>query len=296
MLRGENKHALSEFSAECDGATLRPCDSVMYGTPMKIVAIVNQKGGVGKSTVTANLGPALAALGKRVLLVDLDPQGTTTEGCLGGAAHPIGTAEVLGYAAINEVPLLVREARVAAPNHGCDLLAASYAALRTQTSALRSSPLDAQTAVMRALVPVEDDYDFVLIDCSPDLDVLTSAALVAAHEVVVPMDPSREAAHGLGYLFGRIDAARTLNPDLASAGLVVTRYNARVKFDAELRALLEEDPRFAYVQTLRFTTAFKRAFDLGVPLRSIAKTDVEHGAVADLAAVAERLVGTRVAA
>ncbi|MHB8139675.1 MAG: ParA family protein [Vulcanimicrobiaceae bacterium] len=263
---------------------------------MKVVAIVNQKGGVGKSTLALNLAPALAALEQRVLVVDLDPQGTATEGFLGSAAHPVGTAEILGYGAVNDVPLSIREARVRAPKHGCDLVAAHYARLRTQTSALRASPLDAQTAVMRTLAEVESDYDVVLIDCSPDLDVLTSAALVAAHEVLVPSDPSREAAHGLGYLFGRIDVARSLNPDLAVAGLVITRYNARVRFDAELRDVLAADPRFGYVQTIRFTTAFKRAFDIGSPLRTIARTEVEHAAVADMAAIATRLIGSGVPA
>jgi chromosome partitioning protein len=251
---------------------------------LHVVAIINQKGGVGKSTATTNLGDELGALGLRVLVIDADPQGTTTEAMLAGVMPPHGLAEVLGFDGIT-----ARDAKVKAPNHRCDLLAARYAALRTRISELRTSPLDSQSAMLKLLVPIENDYDIVLVDCSPDLDVLTSAALVAATEVLVPTQPAREAAHGLGYLFGRIESARQFNKDLGRVGLAITMFNARLGFDQEFHQLLSADKRFDYHYTIRHTSGFKRGFDLGKPLSGIVRSDTERAAVGDLKAIAEEI-------
>ncbi|MGH7707875.1 MAG: ParA family protein, partial [Vulcanimicrobiaceae bacterium] len=140
------------------------------------IAVINQKGGVGKTTTTINLAAALAARGKRLLVVDADPQGTATTAMAPGAEE--GAAEILGYGSGVEasVATLARTLTIAAPAYGCDLLAANFDRLSHQEIALTSQPvLMARFAELIEAV----DYDWVLFDCPPALRTLTTATMYA---------------------------------------------------------------------------------------------------------------------
>ena len=187
----------------------------------RITAISNQKGGVGKTTTAVNLAASLAAEGQRVLLVDCDPQGNASSG-LGvadrareGSLYPVlfGEATIEQVAQPTEMPRLeiVRSAR--------DLAGVEAELADADDRLLR---------LRRALEPVRDQYDFIILDSPPSLGILTLNALVAADEVVVPMQPEYYALEGLSDLAGTIERVRsTLNPGLAIDGVLLTMFDAR---------------------------------------------------------------------
>lgn len=186
-----------------------------------IVAIANQKGGVGKTTTAVNLGAALAELGYRLLVVDLDPQGNASTG-LGLDPHRVDQTvyEVL----LDEAPIEDCVVPTAVPNlwvvpASLDLAGAEIELVPVFSRELR---------LRRALDPVRDSYDFVLIDCPPSLGLLTVNALAAASEVLVPVQCEYYALEGLGQLLRNVELVRkNVNPDLELSTIVLVMYDAR---------------------------------------------------------------------
>ena len=199
----------------------------------RIFAVVNQKGGVGKTTTSVNLAAALARDGRRVLLVDLDPQGNATMGS--------GIDKRAAARTVYHVLLGLGEAanvRVRAERGGYDLLPANRELAGAEVELVELEHREGR--LKSALKGVIEDYEFVFIDCPPSLSLLTLNGLVAAHAVLIPMQCEYYALEGLSDLVGTIKRVRAgFNPKLEIAGLVRTMYDARNTLAQQVSAQLE---------------------------------------------------------
>jgi len=187
----------------------------------RVIAVVNQKGGVGKTTTSVNLAAALARTGQRTLLVDLDPQGNATMGSgvdKRAAARTVYHV-LLGLGEIGSI-------RLRAERGGYDLLPANRELAGAEIELVELQNREGR--LKSALRAVEGEYDFVFIDCPPSLSLLTLNGLVAAQSVLIPMQCEYYALEGLSDLVGTIKRVRAnLNPTLEIAGLLRTMYDAR---------------------------------------------------------------------
>ena len=220
--------------------------------PARIVAMCNQKGGVGKTTTTINLGASLAEMGRRVLLVDFDPQGSLSVG-LGINPHEIDRSV---YNLLMDRDCTVEDVVLKSNVPGMDVLPSnidlSAAEVQLVTEVAREQVLT------RALEPVVADYDYIIIDCQPSLGLLTVNALTAAHGVIVPMECEFFALRGVAMLVETIRKVQErLNPVLEIDGLVATMFDPRTVHCKEVLARLVEafgDKVFhtAISRTIRF--------------------------------------------
>jgi chromosome partitioning protein len=187
----------------------------------KIIAVANQKGGVGKTTTSINLGASLAAAKRRVLLVDLDPQGNATMGS-GVDKRNVerSSYEVLmGECSVEQVAVAVEHSSYSLLPANSDLTGAEVALLEEIGREMR---------LRQALRPVRDKYDYLIIDCPPSLNMLTVNALVAADSVMIPMQCEYYALEGLSALLETVEKIRSLlNPNLRVEGLLRTMYDPR---------------------------------------------------------------------
>lgn len=205
----------------------------LEGTPLepvvtRVIAIVNQKGGVGKSTTAVNLGASLAVLGHSVLLVDSDPQGNTTSG-VGVDKREIG--EDVYSVLLGDVP--IASATRATEIDGLSLVPATLNLAGAEIELV--SALSRETRLRRALEPVLGKYRFVLIDCPPSLGLLTLNALTAATEVLIPVQAEYYALEGLSQLTNVVARIRdVLNPTLRISGVLVTMFDGRTRLAIEV--------------------------------------------------------------
>jgi len=197
-----------------------------------IIAVVNQKGGVGKTTTGINLSASLAAAGQRVLLIDLDPQGNATMGSgIEKQTLAASTYDVLvGGAEVAAVVLPLEQLGYRLLPSNSDLTGAEVALLQQEHR---------ESRLKKALEFVSGQYDFIFIDCPPALNMLTVNALVAAHSVLIPMQCEYYALEGLSALMGTIDKIRLhLNPSLAIEGLLRTMHDPRNNLSEQVSAQL----------------------------------------------------------
>ncbi len=203
--------------------------------PAKVVAMCNQKGGVGKTTSTINLGAALAEYGRRVLLVDMDPQGALSAGL--GVPHyeleqTIHNLLVEPRASIEQVLLHTRVPHMDLVPSNIDLSAAEIQLV---------NEVGREQTLARALHPVLDRYDYVLIDCQPSLGLLTVNGLACADGVVIPTECEFFSLRGLALLTDTVDKVRDrLNPKLEISGILLTRYDPRTVNAREVMARVVE--------------------------------------------------------
>lgn len=197
---------------------------------MCTLAIANQKGGVGKTATTHALGVALAQMGRRVLLVDCDPQGSLTGACGVQDAAGRSLAEVIGGAALAGIIRDLGEGLYLAP---ADI------ALATVELALVSR-MGRENVIKRSLATVAGDYDTAILDCPPSLGLLTVNALTAADGVMIPTQPQAQDLRGLRLFLDTLAQVKeALNPALEVLGVLVTQFDGRLGHHRDALALLE---------------------------------------------------------
>jgi chromosome partitioning protein len=211
-----------------------PKPKTMHG-PAKVIAMCNQKGGVGKTTSTINLGASLAECGRRVLLVDLDPQGALSAGL--GVPHyeleqTVHNLLVEPRVSIDDVLINTRVKNLDLVPSNIDLSAAEIQLV---------NEVGREQSLSRALYPVLDRYDYVLIDCQPSLGLLTVNGLACADGVIIPTECEYFSLRGLALLTDTVDKVHDrLNPRLGISGILITRYDPRTVNSREVMARVVE--------------------------------------------------------
>jgi chromosome partitioning protein len=210
----------------------------------RVLAVVNQKGGVGKTTTSVNLAAALAQAGRRILLVDLDPQGNAT---MGSGIDKRTVARTVYHVLLGLGEL--SGVRVRVERGGFDLLPANRELAGAEIELVELE--GRETRLKNALQRVAHDYDFILIDCPPSLSLLTVNALTAAQRVLIPMQCEYYALEGLSDLVATIKRVRAnLNPDLEIAGLLRTMYDPRNTLSQQVSQQLEDHFKEKVYRTL----------------------------------------------
>ena len=248
----------------------------------QVLALANQKGGVGKTTTSVNLAASLAATKRSVLLIDLDPQGNATMG-VGVDKHALEYTfcDVLlsGYDVFDCVHRL--------DNIGIDLLPSNADLTAAEVELMRTD--GAEKTLKNAIAPIIEDYDYVLLDCPPALNMLTLNALVAADGVIIPMQCEYYALEGLTALIDTIDQVRsTVNPKLKIEGLLRTMFDPRNTLSNDVSAqLIEHFGDKVYRTVVPRNVRLAEAPSHGLPALLYEKTS--RGALAYLALAGEML-------
>jgi chromosome partitioning protein len=221
----------------------------------RVIALANQKGGVGKTTTAINLGAALAENGKRVLLVDMDPQGALSVGL---GLNPLSLEQTL-YTLLMDPKRDADEVIVRTKIDGLDLLPSNIDLAAAEV--LLVGEVAREQALARVLRPLRKRYDFLLTDCPPSLGLLTVNALTAADGVLIPLECEYFALRGMALLMDTISKiTERLNPNLEIVGILATMYDARTVHGREVLGRVEDafgDQVFQTVigKTIRFAEA-----------------------------------------
>ncbi|AOZ72646.1 chromosome partitioning protein [Boudabousia tangfeifanii] len=236
--------------------------------PARVIAMCNQKGGVGKTTSTINVAAALAEYGRKVLIVDFDPQGAASAG-LGINSHDL---DVTIYNLLMNSRLSVKDviAHTAVP--GLDIVPANIDLSAAEVQLVNE--VAREQALARVLRPVLDEYDLIIIDCQPSLGLLTVNALTAAHGVVIPLEAEFFALRGVALLVETIDKVKDrLNPRLKIDGILATMVDTRTLHSREvLERLQEAFGEQVYETQIRRTVKFPDASVATEPITTYASS------------------------
>ena len=194
----------------------------------RIISVANQKGGVGKTTTTVNLGACLSALGKRVLIIDSDAQGNATSGL--GIRKPDVKIDIYDVL-VNEVP--IEETILPTARENLSIVPATLQLAGAEIEL--TSMMARESRLKTALADVQDNYDYILIDCPPSLGHLTINAFTASNAILIPVQSEYYALEGLSQLLNTVRLVQKhFNPDLEIEGVLLTMYDARTNLGAEV--------------------------------------------------------------
>jgi ATPases involved in chromosome partitioning len=222
---------------------------------MKTIAIINQKGGVGKTATAVNLAAGLAAKDKRVLLVDFDPQASATRAC--GVKNPdelIGTVDYIFSAARTNTPINISNG-IVKHNENFDLLPSSLRLSNSEAEVSAAIVFSKETLLQRALATIKCNYDYIIIDCLPAFGMLAMNALAAADEIIIPASPDFISSVGVTQLYEFYGRAKAGLPDLSIAGILITKMEAQT---LEAQRAREDLKQFAEANGIKL-------FDFEVP-------------------------------
>jgi chromosome partitioning protein len=218
----------------------------------KIIAIANQKGGVGKTTTSINLAASLGVLEKKVLLIDADPQANASSGLgIDVEGVEVGTYQVLEHSASAKDVIV----KTTSPN--VDLIPAHIDLVAIEIELVDKQ--DREFMLRKALVDIKDDYDYILIDCAPSLGLITLNSLVAADSVIIPIQCEYFALEGLGKLLNTIKSIQRIhNTDLDIEGLLLTMFDSRLRLSNQV-----VDEVRKHFSSMVFDTVIRRNTRLG---------------------------------
>ena len=247
--------------------------------PARVLALCNQKGGVGKTTSTINLGAALAEYDRRVLLVDFDPQGALSVGL---GVNPMELDQTI-YNALMERDVTADDILLKTNIAGMDLLPSNIDLSAAEVQLV--GEVAREQTLKRVLAPVLADYDVVLIDCQPSLGLLTINALTAANGVIIPLECEFFSLRGVALLIQTLDKVRErLNPQLELEGILATMYDGRTLHGREVLArVVEAFGDRVFHTVVNRTVRFPETTVAGEPITSFAPSSAGANAYRDLA-------------